>query len=345
MSGYNGTILAYGQTSSGKTHTMQGADIYDMDDQGIIPRTVNTIFQTIERADADQQYSVVVSIAEIYKEKVKDLLDETKVNLKVLQDKSSGTIIQDLTECLCADEQEVYDLIDIGNKNKVIGSNNMNDKSSRSHTILSLTVMMTNASEGTFQTGRLYLVDLAGSERMAKTGAQGKKLEEAKSINLSLTTLGRLINAFNDPNCSHFPYRESKLTRILAESLGGNSKTCMIVTVSPHPSNDQETLSTLRYGSRAKNIKNSPKANLEIEVADLKSKMQALPLMYKSPIRSGSQMSNDAFQGLKTAKRQEQKIEDLENTVEKLQQRLRELGGSAPGLGEEEALCSGASYR
>ena len=137
---------------------------------------------------------------------------------------------------------------------------------------------------------------------MVNTVEKLKKPEEANSIDLSFTTLGRLINAFNDPNCSHLPYRESKLTRILSESFGGNSKTCMIVTVSPHPFNDQETLSTLRYGSRAKNIRNSPKANLEIEVTALKQKIEALPMMFKSPMRT-SQTSNDAFQGLKTAQR------------------------------------------
>ena len=129
---------------------------------------------------------------------------------------------------------------------------------------------MNNVDEGSSKTGKLYLVDLAGSERVGKTGAQGQTLEEAKGINKSLTTLGKVIVALTDKKATHIPYRESKLTRILTESLGGNSKTCLIVTCSPHPFNDAETLSTLRFGQRARNIKNTPKVNREYTVPELK---------------------------------------------------------------------------
>lgn len=129
---------------------------------------------------------------------------------------------------------------------------------------------MTNNDDGSCKTGKLYLVDLAGSEKILKSGAQGQQLEEAKNINLSLTTLGKVIIALTDPKTKHIPYRESKLTRMLTESLGGNSKTCLIVTCSPHPYNDAETLSTLRFGSRTRNIKNKPKVNREYTVAELK---------------------------------------------------------------------------
>ena len=129
---------------------------------------------------------------------------------------------------------------------------------------------MNNNEDGSCKTGKLYLVDLAGSEKIGKTGAQGQTLEEAKSINKSLTTLGKVIVALTDKKATHIPYRESKLTRILSESLGGNSKTCLIVTCSPHPFNDAETLSTLRFGARARNIKNTPKVNREYTVPELK---------------------------------------------------------------------------
>jgi kinesin family member 5 len=129
---------------------------------------------------------------------------------------------------------------------------------------------MNNNEDGSQKTGKLYLVDLAGSERVGKTGAQGQTLEEAKGINKSLTTLGKVIVALTDKKATHIPYRESKLTRILTESLGGNSKTCLIVTCSPHPFNDAETLSTLRFGQRARNIKNTPKVNREYTVPELK---------------------------------------------------------------------------
>lgn len=146
----------------------------------------------------------------------------------------------------------------------------MNAESSRSHSLFVITITMLNNDDGSCKTGKLYLVDLAGSEKIAKTGAQGQTLEEAKNINKSLTTLGKVIVALTDKKSTHVPYRESKLTRILSESLGGNSKTCLIITCSPHPFNDQETLSTLRFGARARNIKNAPKVNKEYTVPELR---------------------------------------------------------------------------
>lgn len=146
----------------------------------------------------------------------------------------------------------------------------MNAESSRSHSMFVLTITMNNLDDGSCKTGKLYLVDLAGSEKIAKTGAVGQTLEEAKNINKSLTTLGKVIVALTDKKVTHIPYRESKLTRILSESLGGNSKTLLIITCSPHPFNDAESLSTLRFGARARNIKNAPKVNKEYTVTELK---------------------------------------------------------------------------
>ena len=147
----------------------------------------------------------------------------------------------------------------------------MNTESSRSHMVFCLNITINNLDEKSCKVSKLYLVDLAGSEKCSKSGLQGQRLEEAKGINLSLTSLGKVIVALTDKKLFHIPYRESSLTKILSESLGGNSKTCMIVTVSPHSINQQETLSSLRFGSRAKNIKNVPIINKEPTIAELKN--------------------------------------------------------------------------
>ena len=178
----------------------------------------------------------------------------------------------------------------------------MNDVSSRSHALFILTITMDNRDDGSCKVGKLFLVDLAGSEKISKTGAQGQVLEEAKNINKSLTTLGKVIVALTDKKVSHIPYRESKLTRILSESLGGNSKTLLIITCSPHPYNDSETLSTLRFGARARNIKNAPKVNKEYTVAELKR------LLEKS----------------------EEKIDALKKHIKILEKQILEAGGSLP---------------
>ena len=169
-----------------------------------------------------------------------------------------------------AEEFEVYDIMRIGNNNRAISCTNMNEQSSRSHSIFILQVTQNNLEDLSCKTGRLYLVDLAGSEKVGKTGATGQTLNEAKEINKSLTTLGKVIKSLTDKKSSHVPYRESKLTRILSESLGGNSKTCLIVTASPSSYNEAETISTLRFGARARNIKNQPKINREYTVPELK---------------------------------------------------------------------------
>ena len=171
-------------------------------------------------------------------------------------------------------DSEVYELMRKGNGNRSVAATNMNAESSRSHSLFVLTITMTNNDDGSCKTGKLFLVDLAGSEKIQKTGAVGQTLEEAKNINKSLTTLGKVIVALTDKKATHVPYRESKLTRILSESLGGNSKTCLIITASPHPFNEAETLSTLRFGARARNIKNAPKVNKEYTIPELKKLLE-----------------------------------------------------------------------
>jgi kinesin family protein 5 len=164
----------------------------------------------------------------------------------------------------------------VGADNRAISATEMNAHSSRSHSIFIMTIHQNNIKDLTAKTGKLFLVDLAGSEKISKTGATGLTLEEAKTINRSLTTLGMVINNLTDGKSSHVPYRESKLTRVLQESLGGNAKTCLIITCSPSTYNEAETLSTLRFGLRAKKIKNKPKVNREVTVAELKIEIEKL---------------------------------------------------------------------
>lgn len=270
LEGFNGTIFAYGQTSSGKTHTMQGVDITDPETMGIIPRIVNHIFNQIDEASEDIEFTVKVSMIEIYMERIKDLLDPTKINLQVHEDKEKGVFIGDVTETYVTEAYEVNQIMKIGNENRSIGVTDMNKQSSRSHSCFIMTITQNNAANFTCKTGKLYLVDLAGSEKISKTGATGQTLDEAKKINKSLTSLGMVIKSLTDKKSKHIPYRDSKLTRILQESLGGNSKTCLIITCSPSVYNEAETVSTLRFGERAKKIQNKPKVNKELSIAELK---------------------------------------------------------------------------
>ena len=271
MQGFNGTVFAYGQTSSGKTFTMTGPSIEDKETMGIIPRMVSTVFGKIERTNSKIEFQVKLSFCEIYMEKIIDLLEPRKNNLKIHEEKTRGVYIEDLTEQYITCEREVYELMKIGNNNRETGSTDMNSGSSRSHSIFSLTITQTNMLDLSAKTGKLYLVDLAGSEKVSKTGAAGKRLEEAKNINKSLTMLGLVIAALTDAKVGgHVPYRDSKLTRILQDSLGGNSKTALIITCSPSPYNESETVSTCRFGIRARSIKNKPKVNREYTIAELK---------------------------------------------------------------------------
>lgn len=274
LEGFNGTIFAYGQTSSGKTFTMMG-DLGSEINEGIIPRMVQHVFNHISNSP-EYEYIVKVSMMEIYMERVRDLIETNRVNLNIREDKIKGNFVDELSEHYVSSEEEVMEFVRVGSSNRTTAYTNMNDSSSRSHTILQLTIKSSNINDLTTRTGKLFLVDLAGSEKIAKTGATGLTLDEAKNINKSLTTLGMVINSLTDEKSTHVPYRESKVTRILQESLGGNAKTCLIITCSPSSHNDLETLSTLRFGMRAKKIENKPKINKEVSVAELKIEIERL---------------------------------------------------------------------
>ena len=290
LDGYNGTVLAYGQTSSGKTYTMQG-EMEEQSKQGIIPRMISHVFKHIYKHE-DTDFMIKVSMIEIYQEKIRDLFDVSRVNLNIREDSIKGIYVDGASERYVGCPNDVLALLEIGSANRAQAATNMNEHSSRSHSIFILTINQTNKKEGYSKIGKLYLVDLAGSEKISKTGATGHTLEEAKIINKSLTTLGRVINNLTDGKSTHIPYRESKLTRVLQESLGGNSKTCLIITCSPSIYNESESLSTLRFGERAKKIKNKPKINKEITVAELQKLVTQLKENLKKADARISQLEN-----------------------------------------------------
>ena len=272
--GYNGTIFAYGQTGSGKSWSMMGGDKHDEELKGIIPRSAELIF---EKAFADQTgttYQVACSYLEVYKEIIGDLLDPSKRNLQVREKPGVGMYVEGLTQRGVANMDEVMELLALGDATRAVASTNMNQNSSRSHSVFILHVLAKTPEGGT-KSGKLNLVDLAGSEKISKTGATGETLEEAKKINQSLSALGMVIKAIADGK-THVPYRDSKLTRILQEALGGNSKTSLLVAASPHLDNIEETISTLRFAERAKKIKNVVTANEEKSVAELNAIIHAL---------------------------------------------------------------------
>lgn len=287
LDGYNGTVFAYGQTGSGKTFTMMGADIDSPDLKGLIPRITEQIFQSIVESDAHLEYVVKVSYMEIYLERIRDLLAPQNDNLQVHEEKNKGVYVKNLSDYYVSSAREVYEIMRQGGAARVVSSTNMNAESSRSHSIFLITIQQRNTETGAQKSGNLYLVDLAGSEKVGKTGASGQTLEEAKKINKSLSALGMVINALTDGKAKHVPYRDSKLTRILQESLGGNSRTTLIINCSPSSYNEAETLSTLRFGIRAKSIKNSARVNAELSPLELKgllAKAQAANTQYQKYI-------------------------------------------------------------
>ncbi|KAI0831405.1 kinesin-domain-containing protein [Trametes gibbosa] len=291
LMGYNCTLFAYGQTGTGKTHTMQGELATTpmgnpCSQAGMIPRVLFKMFQHLEATATD--YSVKISYLELYNEELRDLLapdlaapsgssqpmgmgthKETaaQASLKLFDETGKkGIIIQGLEETPVKNSSDALSLLVKGSQRRQIAATKFNDHSSRSHSVFSITVHSTAASatgNGLLRVGKLNLVDLAGSENIGRSGAENKRAREAGMINQSLLTLGRVINALVDGS-SHVPYRESKLTRILQDSLGGRTKTCIIATISPARSNLEETLSTLDYAIRAKSIKNRPEVNQQM---------------------------------------------------------------------------------
>ena len=293
MKGYNGTIFAYGQTGSGKTYTMVG-DYEKKNNKGIIPRAFNYIFNEInkikeeEKSDENRnKYNIYLSFIQIYLETIQDLLDPRSKDVRIREDPDKGVYLENVQWIRVTSPEECADIFHMGERNRVTESTKMNAHSSRSHAILiirieksikvSETNKITNISknvERIITKSHLYLVDLAGSERVKKTNAREMRLEEAKKINYSLLVLGNCISALIDPKKSHISYRDSKLTRLLQESLGGNAKTSLIVTVSPSSYNTEETVSSLNFAMRAMKVQNKPIINKSIDYQALSIKLQ-----------------------------------------------------------------------
>lgn len=264
LEGYNGTIFAYGQTGTGKTHTMSGKED-DNKERGIMPRSFDDIFKSIQGDSVKTQFLVRASYLEIYNEEIRDLLSKNPKNKLELHEKpDTGVYVRDLSYFAVKGVDEIREVMTIGMKNRSVRATNMNDTSSRSHSLFQITVERSElGADGKqhIRVGKLNMVDLAGSERLSKTGATGDGIKEATKINLSLSTLCHVISSLTDPKSTYIPYRDSKLTRLLQDSLGGNTKTVMIANVGPADYNYEETMNTLRYASRAKNITNKPRIN------------------------------------------------------------------------------------
>ncbi|KAM3843789.1 kinesin-like protein KIF17 [Vipera latastei] len=261
--GYNGTIFAYGQTGSGKSFTMQG--IQDPPTQrGIIPRAFEHLFESVQCAE-NTKFLVRASYLEIYNEEIRDLLGpNTKQKLELKEHPEKGVYVKGLSQHTVHSITQCERIMETGWKNRAVGYTLMNKDSSRSHSVFTINMeiyVVDERGQDHLRASKLNLVDLAGSERQSKTGAVGERLKEATKINLSLSALGNVISALADGRCRHVPYRDSKLTRVLQDSLGGNTKTLMVACLSPADNNYDETLSSLRYAHRAKNIRNKPRIN------------------------------------------------------------------------------------
>ncbi|KAJ0962271.1 hypothetical protein J5N97_030099 [Dioscorea zingiberensis] len=278
LEGFNCTVFAYGQTGTGKTYTMEGEMKFKggdySGDAGVIPRAVRHIFDALEAHKAD--YSMKVTFLELYNEEITDLLvteehsrildDKQKRSISLMEDGKGGAIIRGLHEEVVYSANDIYNLLERGSAKRRTADTMLNKQSSRSHSIFSITIHVkevTLGNEELIKCGRLNLVDLAGSENISKSGVREARAREAGEMNKSLLTLGRVITALVE-HSGHVPYRDSKLTRLLRDSLGGKSKTCIIATISPSVLCLEETLSTLDYAYRAKSIKNKPEANRKV---------------------------------------------------------------------------------
>lgn len=339
--GYHTCIFAYGQTGSGKSYTMMGT----LDQPGLIPRTCRGLFERIEaEQNGSITYNVHVSYFEIYNEHVKDLLTprtNTPAYLKIRESPSEGVYVQNLTDEPVKSYEDIERLMKMGDMNRTTASTKMNDTSSRSHAVFTLTLKQIQhdiATDSTIERlARMRLVDLAGSERANRTEATGQRLREGGNINQSLTTLGRVIAALADPKrhkpsrsngiqnqtkrrAEVVPYRDSVLTWLLKDSLGGNSKTAMVACISP--TDYEETLSTLRYADQAKKIRTKAHVNQDaVSAAERDAKIMEMQETIKSLQLS---VNAAAVRKRDEADRARDELEDYQRQVNKMQRAMEE---------------------
>ncbi|XP_074471910.1 kinesin-like protein KIF13B isoform X3 [Sebastes fasciatus] len=347
--GYNACIFAYGQTGSGKSYTMMGS----AEQPGLIPRLSSSLFsRTVQEAREGESFTVEVSYMEIYNEKVRDLLDPkgNRQALRVREHKVMGPYVDGLSRLAVACYKDIESLMSEGNKSRTVAATNMNEESSRSHAVFNIilthTLMDLRSETSGEKVSKLSLVDLAGSERAAKTGAAGERLKEGSNINKSLSTLGLVISALADQgagkNRSKFvPYRDSVLTWLLKDSLGGNSRTAMVATISPSADNYDETLSTLRYADRAKSIVNHAVVNedpnariireLREEVEKLKEMLTEAESMKAPELKDRLEESEKLIQEMTVT--WEQKLRNTEAIAQERQRQLESLGISLQSSG------------
>ncbi|XP_004848494.1 kinesin-like protein KIF13B isoform X2 [Heterocephalus glaber] len=347
--GYNACIFAYGQTGSGKSYTMMGT----ADQPGLIPRLCSGLFERTQKEENEEQsFKVEVSYMEIYNEKVRDLLDPkgSRQTLKVREHSVLGPYVDGLSKLAVTSYKDIESLMSEGNKSRTVAATNMNEESSRSHAVFKITLTHTlyDVESGTSgeKVGKLSLVDLAGSERATKTGAAGDRLKEGSNINKSLTTLGLVISALADQGAGRnknkfVPYRDSVLTWLLKDSLGGNSKTAMVATVSPAADNYDETLSTLRYADRAKHIVNHAVVNedpnariirdLREEVEKLREQLTKAEAMKSPELKDRLEESEKLIQEMTVT--WEEKLRKTEEIAQERQKQLESLGISLQSSG------------
>ncbi|XP_030305103.1 chromosome-associated kinesin KIF4A isoform X3 [Calypte anna] len=336
--GYNATVLAYGQTGSGKTYSMGGTYTASQEDEpsvGVIPRVIKLLFKEKEQRQ-DWEFVLKVSYLEIYNEDILDLLcpsRERSSQISIREDPKEGIKIVGLTERSVSCAQDTVSCLEQGNNSRTVASTAMNSQSSRSHAIFTICIDQKKKSDknSSFHS-KLHLVDLAGSERQKKTKAEGDRLKEGININRGLLCLGNVISALGEENKKggFVPYRDSKLTRLLQDSLGGNSHTLMIACVSPADSNMEETLNTLRYADRARKIKNKPIVNLDPQAAELqhlKQQVQQLQVLLLQahggalPVSINSMAPSESLQSLM------EKNQSLVEENQKLSRGLSEAAG------------------
>ncbi|XP_060045300.1 kinesin-like protein KIF13A isoform X5 [Erinaceus europaeus] len=340
--GYNACIFAYGQTGSGKSFSMMG----NAEQLGLIPRLCCALFKRISlEQNESQTFKVEVSYMEIYNEKVRDLLDPkgSRQSLKVREHKVLGPYVDGLSQLAVTSFEDIESLMSEGNKSRTVAATNMNEESSRSHAVFNIIITQTlydlqsgNSGE---KVSKVSLVDLAGSERVSKTGAAGERLKEGSNINKSLTTLGLVISSLADQaagkgKSKFVPYRDSVLTWLLKDNLGGNSQTSMIATISPAADNYEETLSTLRYADRAKRIVNHAIVNedpnakvireLREEVEKLKEQLSQAEAMKAPELKEKLDESEKLIKELTVT--WEEKLRKTEEIAQERQRQLESMG-------------------